>query len=84
MKVSRKIGTGPVNKRLNFGADTDPDPDPYLDTVTTCLGGGMQCPSAFSFECVRARRTQTVSSVTSSRLMDKITTGNNLCLHWMI
>ena len=82
MKVSWKVGNGPLNKWLNFGADSDPDP--YLDTATTCLGGGMQCPSSFSFECDRARRTQTVSSVTSSRLMDKITTGNNLCLHWMI
>jgi len=53
-----------VNKWLNFGVDpdhgsgygsdtnpdTDPDPDPYSDTGKTCLGGGMQCPSAFSFK----------------------------------
>jgi len=27
----------------------DPDPDPHRDSKT-CLDGGMQCPSACSFE----------------------------------
>jgi len=57
MKLSGKVGNGPVNKRLNFGGDldhgsgSDPDTDPdlYLDTVKTCLGGGMLYPSASSF-----------------------------------
>ena len=26
--------------------DPDTDPDPYCDSGKTCLGGGMQCPSA--------------------------------------
>jgi len=28
---------------------TDPDLDPYLDSDKTCLGSGMHCPSASSF-----------------------------------
>ena len=35
-----------MNKRLNFAGD--PDPDPYRDTVKTCLGGGVHCSSASS------------------------------------
>jgi len=31
-----------------FVTDPDTDPDPYRDTAKTCLGGGMQCPSAYS------------------------------------
>jgi len=27
MKFPRKIGNGPMNKRLNFGGDPDPDRD---------------------------------------------------------
>jgi len=52
MKFSGKVGNGPMNKRLNFCGDLDPDPDPYGDTGTTCLGGGMNCASASSSECV--------------------------------
>jgi len=36
MKVSRKIGTGPVNKRLNFGAD----PDQESGYGSGCYGSG--------------------------------------------
>jgi len=50
MKFSGKVGNGPLNIRLNFGGDpepdTDPDPDSYRDTGNTCLGGDMFCPSA--------------------------------------
>ena len=28
MKFSRKVGSGPVNKRLNFGGEPDPNTDP--------------------------------------------------------
>jgi len=28
------------------------DPVPYRDTGKTCLGGGMQCPSASSCVCI--------------------------------
>ena len=35
MKVSGKIGNEPMNKSLDFGGD----PDRYLDTGKTCLGG---------------------------------------------
>jgi len=30
--------------------DTVPDPNPYRGIGKTCLGGGMQCPSASSFK----------------------------------
>jgi len=30
--------------------DTDPDTNPYRDTGKTCLGRGMQCPSASSLK----------------------------------
>jgi len=57
MKFSRKVGNGSINKWLNFLAirikDTDMDPDPYLNTGKTCLGGGMHCSSASSlFICL--------------------------------
>jgi len=44
MEFSGKVGDGPMNKWLNFGAIwiTDPDPDTYRDTG----GDGMHCPSA--------------------------------------
>jgi len=49
-----------VNKWLNSRGDpdTDPntDPDPYRDTGKTCLGGGMHCPSASSFQLSYSRR----------------------------
>ena len=52
MKLSGKVGNGPMNKRLNFGGDSihgaDPDPDPDRDTGKTCLGRSMHCPSASS------------------------------------
>ena len=52
MKFTGKVGNGQVNKGLNFGGiwitDPDTDPDPYHDTDKTCLGRGMQCPSASS------------------------------------
>jgi len=54
MKISGKVGNGPLNKRLNFDGDPDhgseygTDPYPYRDTGITCLGGGMHCHSAFS------------------------------------
>ena len=32
----------------DLNTNTD-DPDPYRDTGKTCLGGGMHCPSASSF-----------------------------------
>ena len=52
MKFSWKAGSGPMNKRLNFGGDpdhesgygsedTDPDPNPSCNTGKTCLDGGM-------------------------------------------
>jgi len=46
MKFSGKIGSRPMNKRLNFVGDPDPDPD--RDSGKICLGGGMHCPSASS------------------------------------
>jgi len=50
MKFSRKVGNGSVNKWLNFGRDTDPDP--YRDTgIRRCRGGGMHCLSAPSCIC---------------------------------
>ena len=42
MKCSGKVGSGPINKPLNFSGD----PDPYRDTGKTCLGGGMHCLGA--------------------------------------
>jgi len=51
MKFSRKVGSGPVSKWLNFGGDPDLGSgilDPYRDAGKTCLGGGMHCPSASS------------------------------------
>ena len=42
MKFSGNVANRPMNKWLNFGGD------PYHDTVKTCLGGGMHCPSASS------------------------------------
>jgi len=50
MKFSGKVDNGPVNKSLNLGGDilVAMDPDPYRDTVKTCLSGGMHCPSASS------------------------------------
>jgi len=44
MKFSGKVGDGTLNKWLNFGGNPD------RDTVKTCLGGGMHCPSASSLE----------------------------------
>jgi len=44
MKFSGKVDNGPLNKRLNFGGDSDP----YRDTGKTCFGGGMHCHSASS------------------------------------
>jgi len=41
MKFSGKVSSGPMNKGLNFSGDPD-------DTAKTCIGGGMQCPSASS------------------------------------
>jgi len=46
MKLSGKVGNGSVNKRLNFGGYY-----PYRDTGKRCLGGGIHCPSASSFNC---------------------------------
>jgi len=43
MKFSKKVGSGPANKRLNFSGDPDPDPDPYRYTGKACLGGGLLC-----------------------------------------
>jgi len=40
MKVSGKIGNGPLNKRLNFGGSPD--------SGKMCFGRGMHCPSASS------------------------------------
>jgi len=49
MKFLGKVGNGPVNKWLNFGGDSDTDPDLYCDTGKTCFGGGMYCPSASNY-----------------------------------
>jgi len=55
MKVPGKVCNGPVNKclSLNFGGAPDhglfTDPDPYLYTGKTCLGGGVHCPNASSY-----------------------------------
>ena len=54
MKFSGKVGKWQwANERLNFVViritDADTDPDPYRDTVKTCLCGGMHCSSASSF-----------------------------------
>ena len=46
VKFSGKVGSGPVNKCLNFGGG---NPDLDRDTHRTCLGGGMHCPSASGF-----------------------------------
>jgi len=60
MKFSEKVGNRPMNKRLNFNGDpdTDPDTDPVTDPDPgkTCLGGGMQYPSASNYICVGAQR----------------------------
>jgi len=52
-KFSGKVGSGPMNKWLNFGGDSDHDRDhdPYCNTSKTCLGGGMHCTSACSSFC---------------------------------
>ena len=49
MEFSGNIDNGPMNNGYILVAIriTDPDPDP--NTVETCLGGDMHCPSASSF-----------------------------------
>jgi len=51
MKFSGKVGNGPANKWLNFGGDLGHGfgSSGYRDTGKTCLGGGMHCHSASSF-----------------------------------
>ena len=46
MKFSGKVGSWPVNKRLNF--DIDPDHECGYRSGKTCFGGGMHCPGASS------------------------------------
>jgi len=46
MKFSGKVGSWPVNKRLNF--DIDPDHESGYRSGKTCFGGGMHCPGASS------------------------------------
>jgi len=41
-----RLAMGQSTNNQTFGGD----PDPYRDTGKTCLGGGMHCPSASSFD----------------------------------
>jgi len=54
MKLSGKVGNGPVNKWLNFGGDPDQGfryGSGYESGYVSrhCLSGGMHCPNASSF-----------------------------------
>jgi len=60
MKFSGKVGSGPINKLLNFGGDSN------RDACKTCLGGGMHCPIASSYAIVQFARDLTFKHVTGN------------------
>jgi len=62
MKFSGTVGSGPMNKWLNFGGEAIWIMDPDQDTGKTCLGGGIPnakyCPSASSCLCIIMNNTR--------------------------